>query len=621
MDAWFDERFLAAAARDHHQTRWRAGVTVGVGLLLAIAADWRPALAWTAAALILEAPLWYLMAPVAEGAPLKSLRAWGMVILRLVLTWVWIFPAIIFFSYGRAGGQVCAVGFAAALLLYMVTRRDRSPPLAFTAMPALLAPLLIGLLFPSVFLLEKAAVLLFAGLMSGLAGAALLRELRGASPAAGGVVRSITSRGLAPAPRPESGAEPGDDEELSLESLREAKAQAEAASLAKSAFLATMSHEIRTPLNGVLGMTQALAADPTLTQHQRARLDMIRASGESLLAILNDILDLSKVEAGKLELESIEFDLEAIAQGAHAQFKAMAVDKGLEFKLAIDPAAKGAYLGDPTRVRQVIYNLISNALKFTERGEIRVAIDPAPGGGLRLTVADTGIGMAPEQLQRIFDKFEQADASSTRRYGGTGLGLAICRDLCGLMGGSITAESEPGRGARFTVVLPLPQVTEPAAAGALPAVGEAAEAEAEDAAALRILAAEDNPTNQMVLKALLAQVGVEPVMVENGALALEAWTTGEFDLILMDIQMPQMDGMEATRAIRRAEAETGRARTPIVALTANAMSHQVAEYAAAGMDAHVPKPIDVAALFATMERLLNEPAEAPPQPAKRRRAS
>jgi CheY-like chemotaxis protein len=364
-------------------------------------------------------------------------------------------------------------------------------------------------------------------------------------------------------------------------------------------------------------MTQALAADPTLTQGQRARLDMIRTSGESLLAILNDILDLSKVEAGKLELESIEFDLEAIAQGAHAQFKAMAVEKGLEFKLVIDPAAKGAYLGDPTRVRQVLYNLISNALKFTERGEIRVAIDQAPGAGLQLTVADTGIGMESAQLERIFDKFEQADASSTRRYGGTGLGLAICRDLCGLMGGSITAESEPGRGTRFTVHLPLPQVTDQAPAGALPA--PAAEEEEADPGALRILAAEDNPTNQMVLKALLAQVGVEPVVVDNGALALEAWSGGQFDLILMDIQMPEMDGMEATRAIRREEAASGRPRTPIVALTANAMSHQVAEYAAAGMDAHVPKPIDVAALFATIERLLSEP---PPEakPAKARRA-
>jgi CheY-like chemotaxis protein len=264
------------------------------------------------------------------------------------------------------------------------------------------------------------------------------------------------------------------------------------------------------------------------------------------------------------------------------------------------------------RVRQVLFNLISNALKFTEEGEIRLTIEPAAQGGLRLTVADTGVGIAADQLERIFGKFEQADASSTRRYGGTGLGLAICRELCALMGGRIEADSEPGRGTRFVITLPLERTAE----------GEAAQEpedapEASEAGELRILAAEDNPTNQLVLKALLAQVGVEPEVVDNGALAVEAWAQGEFDLILMDIQMPEMDGMEATRAIRRQEEESGRRRTPIIALTANAMAHQVAEYEGAGMDAHVAKPIDIGVLFSTIENLLAEPAEAAPAPARR----
>jgi signal transduction histidine kinase/DNA-binding NarL/FixJ family response regulator len=617
LETWFDEPFLSGAARDFRQTRLRMAVTVGAGLLLAIGADWRLALAWTAVVLAFEAPLQKLMQPISEGAKPPPFQAWAIVILRLILTYVWTFPGVIFSRSGGAAGQTYAMSFSAALLLYLVTRRDRSPVLIVTATPALAAPLVTALLFPAPFLAQVVS-LLFAGAMAGLAGASLLRDVREAGPDLSRTVRPATPRSYAPVRPVEGRDQTSDDETLSLEALREAKVQAEAASEAKSAFLATMSHEIRTPLNGVLGMTQSLAADPLLTQQQRAKLDMVRKSGESLLAILNDVLDLSKIEAGKLEVESIEFDLEDVARGAHASFKTMAVEKGLEFKLIIDPAARGVYLGDPTRLRQVLYNLISNALKFTERGEVRVSIGQAGREGLRLSVADTGIGMDPAQLERIFDKFEQADASSTRRYGGTGLGLAICRDLCGLMGGSIAAESEPGRGTRFSVTLPLPKVADRSLAPAPPGLDSAPLDT--DASAMRVLAAEDNPANQLVLKALLAQFGIEPVVVENGALAIDAWADGNFDIILMDVQMPEMDGMEATRAIRCEEARTGRARTPIIALTANAMSHQVAEYAEVGMDAHAPKPVDVRKLFAMMKGLVSQtPPAAEPANVRRTR--
>ena len=371
---------------------------------------------------------------------------------------------------------------------------------------------------------------------------------------------------------------------------QEKELAAQVANRAKSAFLATMSHEIRTPLNGVLGMAQAMASEK-LSERQRDRLSVIHGSGEALLAILNDLLDLSKIEAGKLELESIEFDLDEVARGAYSAFTALANKKGLSFALDVEQA-RGRYLGDPTRLRQILYNLISNALKFTELGEIRVTAR-REGEVLEISVADTGVGISPENLDRLFAKFDQLDSSTTRRFGGTGLGLSICRELAQLMGGDISVTSQVGEGSCFTLRAPLRRVGEargpvqlaPAAPPERPSV------------ALRVLAAEDNAVNQLVLKTLLHQLGVEPMVVDNGAAAVDAWESGHWDVILMDIQMPGMDGLTATSMIRARELEAARPRTPIVALTANAMAHQVKEYLAAGMDDHVAKPIEAEALF------------------------
>ena len=365
---------------------------------------------------------------------------------------------------------------------------------------------------------------------------------------------------------------------------------AEAANAAKSAFLATMSHEIRTPLNGVLGMAQAMAADK-LSEVQRERLVVVHRSGEALLAILNDVLDLSKIEAGKLELESIEFDLADLAQGSYSAFTALANKKGLSFALDI-AHGRGRYLGDPTRVRQILYNLISNALKFTDQGEIRVTA-VRRGAMLEIEVADTGVGISPENLVRLFQKFDQLDSSTTRRFGGTGLGLAICHELAQLMGGDIAVESELGKGSRFVLRLPLPYVGEERGA---PELAPAPPAELAPMR-LRVLAAEDNAVTQLVLTTLLHQLGVEPRVVDNGEAAVEAWANSEWDVILMDVQMPVMDGIAATAEIRALEAERRRRRTPIIALTANAMAHQVEHYLAAGMDGHVAKPIAAVDLF------------------------
>jgi signal transduction histidine kinase len=388
-----------------------------------------------------------------------------------------------------------------------------------------------------------------------------------------------------------------DKEKRAELALAKARDDAEAANRAKSLFLATMSHEIRTPLNGVLGMTQAMAMDD-LSPVQRERLGVVHASGEALLAILNDVLDLAKIEAGKLELEEIDFDLEEIARGAQQAFTAQANAKGLEFSLDIK-GSQGVYRGDPTRIRQILYNLVSNALKFTDEGEIKVTARWA-SETLTVAVADTGVGIPADRLPLLFGRFAQADASTTRRFGGTGLGLAICRELALMMGGLIQVESAPGVGSIFTLSLPLERVGD-ARAPSLPA---APEETGTPTLSLRVLAAEDNTVNQLVLKTLLHQLGIEPVVVENGAEAVAAWRAQHWDVILMDVQMPRMDGPTATRAIREAEAAEGRPRTPIIALTANVMAHQLADYFAAGMDGHIAKPIEAARLFEALEAVL-----------------
>ena len=378
--------------------------------------------------------------------------------------------------------------------------------------------------------------------------------------------------------------------------LRHALAVTEASSVAKSEFLATMSHEIRTPLNGVLGMAQAILRDD-LPERQRERMRVLESSGTALLAILNDILDLSKIEAGRLELEVADFDMESLASGAYAAFTAQANARGLSFSFVVEPEARGAWRGDSVRVRQILYNLISNALKFTETGDVQVNV-ACDRQGLCITVRDTGVGIAPERLPQLFQKFVQADSSTTRKYGGTGLGLSICRELADLMGGEISVESRPGQGSCFTVRLPLARA-EAVPTDARPQAADEA-GTSPDCSGLRVLAAEDNLVNQIVLRTLLGQVGIEPTLAVNGAEALAAWREAAFDLILMDVQMPVMDGLDAVRAIRAEEAARGRPRAPIIALTANAMTHQSPAYFEAGMDGVLAKPIQIDRLFAVI---------------------
>jgi signal transduction histidine kinase/ActR/RegA family two-component response regulator len=389
-----------------------------------------------------------------------------------------------------------------------------------------------------------------------------------------------------------------------LGDLMEARDAAEAANVLKSQFLANMSHEIRTPLNGVLAMAQIMDMGD-LSPVQRERLDVVRQSGEALLAILNDVLDLSKIEAGKMELEMADLDLADLAKHVEAAYAEPAARKGLQLVVDLHESATGRRRGDAGRLRQIASNLVSNAVKFTDRGEVRLTLmgetlQEGTGAGrdmLHMVVTDTGIGIPAEKVPLLFQKFSQVDSSTTRKFGGTGLGLAICRELAGLMGGKIWVESQQGEGSAFHLLAPLPKAhmapltkARPKADETLPGVSRA----------LRVLAAEDNATNQLVLRTIMQTFGVDLTMVGDGRQAVDAWAGADFDLILMDIQMPVMDGVAATRAIREAEQTGARSRIPIIALSANAMTHQVKEYLGAGMDMHVAKPIELSKLHAAL---------------------
>ena len=407
--------------------------------------------------------------------------------------------------------------------------------------------------------------------------------------------------------------------DVSTEVEREERlSQSEAANRAKSQFLANMSHEIRTPLNGVLGMAQALALE-TLTPGQHEKVQIIGEAGRSLLVLLNDILDLSKLESGQLELEIAAFDFEQMVKTTCAIFNETAKAKDLPVFFTSQEKAQGLWEGDANRCRQIVSNLLSNAIKFTAAGEVRVALEIAETGALRLGVSDTGLGIAAAELPKLFDHFHQVDQDNTRRFGGSGLGLSICHELTQMMGGIIAVESVFGVGSKFTVELPLKFLGAPAETSDQADLKQAtvqgshhrlethlSEDDvvigADAPSTLRILAAEDNPTNQLILKTLLQAFDVSVVLVENGQLAVESWQNEPFDLILMDIQMPQLDGVDATRRIRALENELGRSRTPIVAVTANVMAHQLQEYHCAGMDGYVPKPIQLEELYEAIAR-------------------
>jgi PAS domain S-box-containing protein len=380
--------------------------------------------------------------------------------------------------------------------------------------------------------------------------------------------------------------------------LRHEKDRAEAAARATAEFLSNMSHELRTPLTAIIGVSDMLLNGPQSPDQQRRFMEMQRNAGRGLLSVINDILDFSKIETGQLDLEAAPFSLKEIAEDCIKLVSDEAQRKGLKPMLAVGSDVHDWVIGDSARLRQVLLNLMSNGVKFTHSGYVALTIERAPGAthALRFVVADTGIGIKPENLAVLFQRFAQADSSTTRRFGGSGLGLAISKQLVALMGGDIEVWSEFGQGSTFSFTIELPpgQEAQPESRAPLPPHG----------GCYRLLLAEDNELNRQLIKAMLEQAGHKVVVVNDGAEAVRIAIRNEFDAILMDVHMPEMDGYAATRAIRNATRHMPS--LPIIALTANALPDEAERCLEAGMNVHVPKPVNWTALFTTIDRLVLE---------------
>jgi signal transduction histidine kinase/ActR/RegA family two-component response regulator len=531
----------------------RVVVTAMVGGLLLYHFGAKPALVWGGVNLLLEVWLVYLQRTYKQVSRTPALLRLAPPV-AFSVTW----SAMAAFSAIQGPP---AMKFAALIMLFgVIIEALKYATLSWAAMAAILPAPFIALIVapmlgPRFDALDKVVALI---VLAGLGGYVFdaVRLMRGAAKA-----------------------------------LEKAEAQAHEASRAKSAFVAMMSHELRTPMNGVLGLAHALGSTK-LDARQANYLEMIIQSGDGLMTILNDILDLSKIEAGKLELESAPFDVRHLAGQIQLAWDETARRKGLDLTLTVAPETPAWLSGDAMRIRQVLLNLVSNALKFTETGGVAIHLAPSGAGQLMLSVSDTGVGLSDAQQAALFTPFTQGDRSTARRFGGTGLGLAICRQLVELMGGDITVASAPGAGATFKVSLPLPEAAAPPRAIVAPTF---------DIDGARVLVVDDNAINLTVARAILEAAGVVVVTADDGHQALAVLGGEDFDVVLMDVHMPGMDGIEAVRRIRAGEA--GRVDIPILALTADAMAGDAERLLAQGFDDAHPKPIRPAELLRAVASL------------------
>ena len=569
--AWslLDERLDAVAATARQVFAVRLAVGCGAAVLTAVFFGPFIGAGWFAAFAAAEAGNYYVTRPIVRGWAMTLRQRAGYMASTFASSLTWSALAILYWNLDEEPFRLGALVILAGVMIHAQGFTFRSPP----ALVALVTtPAVLWFALPAGF--------------GGYSGPPLIALTLGLAMLLCYVAASARANIRTAA------------------ALADAQRTAEAANEAKSAFLAMMSHELRTPMNGVLGMARALQRTE-LDNRQQGYVETILRSGDGLMAILNDVLDISKIEAGRMDLEVGAFDLKALGDQAVELWSEIAASKGLALTCEAEPGLPALVLGDETRVRQVVLNLLSNALKFTEAGAVTLTLRAAPAadgdGGVEILVADTGIGMTLEQQANLFRPYAQAEASTARKFGGTGLGLAICRKLSSMMGGEIRVESAPGDGSTFKVWLPLPEA-EPTAAEA---------SDPDDLPALRVLVADDNPINQAVARAILEAAGADVQTVSDGAQALERLRIEAFDVVLMDVHMPNMDGIEAVGRLR--DGQVGRADTPVVALTADAMPGEEGRLKALGFDALQHKPVQPAALIAAIAEVV---ATRPPVAAK-----